>query len=192
MKWFRFNKKHKDERNRSVAKVIVTLAVVLFLSPGIIITAASIRGEGITFSAIMATMETAKVMNNIMDKDFTQTTKYIGFWEHCDKTECKKKTNNNKQCFINGLQQFFYDNRELVEYSKIEFSTDDYFTEGSIELVIAEERDYYTINLNLTRQNDKLYPMNITSITTNHEDSEKLESFTQQLKNVLYSNSSEF
>lgn len=183
---------NKGNGNISYTKAIVVFMLVLFLSPGVVITASSIKGEGITFSAIMATMETAKVMNNIMDKDFQQTTKYIGFWEHCEANEyANKSMNKNKQCFINGLEKFFHEDRELVDYSKIEFSTDEYFTEGSIELIIAEDRDYYTINLNLTRQNDKLYPMNITSITANHEDIKKLESFTRQLKNVLYINSSE-
>lgn len=179
--------KHLKSCKNNCFKTLIIILVILLLSPCIIITAASINGQGITLDSIKATMETAKVMNNIKNKNFKKTIKYIGFWTPCtNKNECKSKGRvNDENCFINDLEEFFDDKKELVEFASIFYRTDDYFTSGTVDLMISDDGNYYSVGLNIVKQNGKLYPMNINYISANHNNQDEINQFAEDFIKVM-------
>lgn len=174
--------------NKKVKKVLSLVILLIIFVPLIWLSFNMIRGEGITFTSLSASVGTRKVFQCIRKNDFQGAANHIGFWGYsADKTEIDPKyIEDEKLRFINGLEDFFSDKgRELISYKDIKFNTDDGYTTGSVELEIKDEEQTYYFTLMLSKQNGKLCPMNISQVTTEEKYADIAHMLVLELEEIM-------
>lgn len=161
-----FNKKLK-----TINVLIIIVVLILVAIP----TINTIRGEGLTFTSILAIIETRQFFEHIEKGNFDKAANVIDLTDDINQKFTKSK-------FVSNMENLFSSsNLELVSYKEVKFKTDDRYTMGTVELIFRENDEIYEFILKLSRQNGTLCPMSIVEVDTSIEATLRADSLSYQL-----------
>ncbi len=173
---------------KTIIRSIITLILSICFIAAIILAINGIRGEGITFTSLSASLESKRVFYYLKNEEYEKAAKNIGFWTYSEINEKThtKDVEEEKLRFSNDLQDFFSDkSRELVKLSNVDFKTNDGLTTGTIDVELREGSEIYIFTLILSKENGKFYLMSIREIDSELGNSKRADELILELNKLL-------
>jgi len=127
---------------------------------------------GKKFPTTIAATETEQMMDLIIQGYYDEAADYVEFW---DLTE--------RERFITGFEQFFSDDKRLVNYRRIGFNKKDYFLLGSVTIDLETDSNSFCFCINIAKYTGKLYPACVDVISASNE--EMAMQLANELENIM-------
>lgn len=163
----------KKNKRRIVLSVLITALTIIIVCPIFFFSLNQIRGEGITFTAISATIETKKLMNSIEQGKYKDAAEVVGFWGFSETDRLNPNVDNiptEKERFVEGLSEYFAGDVRFITYRDVHFNTNDHYTQGTVIIDLESDTDSYCFRVNISKQAGKLCPMSVEVIATSNDE----------------------